>query len=688
MANSTPRRPKKRNRTSKHKASDAIANGTPTFLGLPFELIAEILIYTACPRDVLAVARCNKYLCTTLLRADSAFIWRATRQSCLPSPLPDPQPIRLSESAFAALVFDPGECIACHKITTVMYASWSLRVRLCSSACKATWPQSHVRRVTDFDALQRNTRKTLEWIPLAESPACFWPNEDPRLMWPDANKVYFISDMKAALDEYSRDNATVVDQRHKAERDRAVNKMSFYVELHRWKLERLTLEREVRKQNEDFGKDLAVKEGYEHSSLLGASPTYNALFAHRNKNLELLTRQDYDLAAAQIDEELIYVQGRGERRTDESSTATNRNEVQRHYDRLITETPHSKSAPLPSFSVFCTLPIVDLLQMSSAPPGTSKKTNVRGVEQELTESNTRIKQMLTADLARWRKVAEEALGAGLGFPQWKTARTNRLHPVARVTGRWKCGTCDKVARAYRWDECLDFEGVCKHECGGVKGKRKKGESNWKVEQFIKDEKAINAMNKLVELCSVNSEDPGSFRALEAIGPRILCQSCPGAIFMRPSNVVGHCHRHEDMKISLLPQSDADALVVAPIEEGLASKVLGYPEDLKAKREQETWVYGCRHCHVRPPPPDPEPRAEPAPIQADAPASVDADADANPGAAEQTDAIEGKGDAAKKPGVQTQTKQPKRFKLNGLRSHLKEKHSIELPNDEDMYRISS
>jgi hypothetical protein len=105
------RRPRKRSRKNKSSLESAAAmSASAHIFSLPFELIAEILLYTASPKDVLAVARCSKSLCNTLLREESGFIWRSVR-NCLPSPLPDPQAINLSEPAFAALVFDGGECI-------------------------------------------------------------------------------------------------------------------------------------------------------------------------------------------------------------------------------------------------------------------------------------------------------------------------------------------------------------------------------------------------------------------------------------------------------------------------------------------------------------------------------------------------------------------------------------------------
>jgi hypothetical protein len=74
---------------------------------MPFELLAMILKNTSSPRDVLAVARCNKYYCATLVESpDSLRIWREVRKN---SELPKPTP-NFTESSYAAFLFDGGEC--------------------------------------------------------------------------------------------------------------------------------------------------------------------------------------------------------------------------------------------------------------------------------------------------------------------------------------------------------------------------------------------------------------------------------------------------------------------------------------------------------------------------------------------------------------------------------------------------
>ncbi|KAJ7266961.1 hypothetical protein B0H12DRAFT_1179422 [Mycena haematopus] len=673
---SSNRRPHKRSRKTKSSRlnSDDVLPASAHILGLPFELIAETLVCTASPMAVLAVARCNKYLCNTLLRPESEFIWRSVRRNCLPEPLPDPLPF-LSEAGFAAMVFDPGHCASCGTMTYNMFSSWSLRVRFCSRPeCKATWAKKNTLAITNFAILTRNVRKALTWIPLAESPACF-SGEDHSQTWPDAKKVYLASTMDAALAEYEVENATIVDARHADEVARSPLKMKFYVTLYNWKRKRLQLERQVKADNKTFGMDLAAKEGYVYAELLNGSATYQNLLTHRTKNLEFITRLDYDLVAAKIEAEMISVQDRQRRRTNEATIRANTKQVERHYQRLVLASRSKVPAdPWPSLAAFRAMPILGLLQsrsgLMSAPDVRAKK--VPGVAREL-QDETLASQLLASEMRSWRKTAEAQLGATLGIPEWRTARSNRLHPVARLTARWTCGKCGEVARAYKWDGCLDYQGVCKHECKKGKG------SLWKAENFVKADKPINAMTKLVKLCGIDAEDPGSFKALKDIGPRVLCLSCPAAIVMCPSSVPGHSYRHEDMDMSLLISENAHALVVFPIQQDLAKELME-PNDVKVKQTQKTWKFGCRHCEQRVPKVEGKKKAtEPGKTDEK---KVEGQMQGDDKSAEEQP--EGKTEPVQK--KENPIKKPKRFDFNGLRSHLKEKHSIALPSDEDFYHV--
>ncbi|KAI0296397.1 hypothetical protein BC826DRAFT_1004776, partial [Russula brevipes] len=76
---------------------------------VPLEILAEILLYMNSPKDVLSVARCSKNLCATLLNPSNVMIWRRARAHCVVPGLPPPPP-GWSESAYAAFIFDRGNC--------------------------------------------------------------------------------------------------------------------------------------------------------------------------------------------------------------------------------------------------------------------------------------------------------------------------------------------------------------------------------------------------------------------------------------------------------------------------------------------------------------------------------------------------------------------------------------------------
>jgi hypothetical protein len=225
----------------------------------------------------------------------------------------------------------------------------------------------------------------------------------------------------------------------------------------------------------------------------------------RTKNLELITRlgafyilyftpsvthrsPDYDLISTKIDAEMVKMRDRQERRTEQATIRENRAQVEQHHQRLISlARAKVPSDPLPSLAHFRAMPILGLLQTHSAPVSAPNWKQKEGpdVAKEL-QTDTVVNQLLASELTRWRKGAETVLGATLGIPEWKTARNNKLHPVARLTARWNCGNCGKVAGAYKWDACLDYQGACKHEC--AKSKKGKEPVPWTAEQFVKDDK--------------------------------------------------------------------------------------------------------------------------------------------------------------------------------------------------------
>jgi hypothetical protein len=99
---------------------------------MPFELLAEILIYTASPRDILALARTSQFFCATLVnRNSSVFIWRNARHYAKPQAIPDPTP-DFTEPAYATFLFDGGKCEVLWRSQLLVFAFTYLTIQICA----------------------------------------------------------------------------------------------------------------------------------------------------------------------------------------------------------------------------------------------------------------------------------------------------------------------------------------------------------------------------------------------------------------------------------------------------------------------------------------------------------------------------------------------------------------------------
>lgn len=114
----TSRRKRRRKEQSDLAVNEEEPKRNCLFETLPHELLAEILIYTQSPQTALAVARCSKFLCTTMTNPGSTYIWRKTRQAANP---PSPEPfVTLTESAYASFLYDPGLCEVNRELLNIM----------------------------------------------------------------------------------------------------------------------------------------------------------------------------------------------------------------------------------------------------------------------------------------------------------------------------------------------------------------------------------------------------------------------------------------------------------------------------------------------------------------------------------------------------------------------------------------
>jgi len=204
-------------------------------------------------------------------------------------------------------------------------------------------------------------------------------------------------------------------------------------------------------------------------------------------------------------------------------------------------------------------------------------------------------------------------------------------PVDHWTAWFLCKQCTARAVQYKTQiEPLCFREACQHECFVPKGQKRKT-NPWDASTFTTDEKAIAVLRKYTN--HFKSTDPPTSMLIK-------CLSCqPYAIIQTTKDLVFHCHRHDDMEIAFMTADDLEPqeAIGALGTPGLAKKLVK-----RIDKERDLKDCGCRSCLLE-----------------SAQKSTDAD---------QKELF---------------SKQRK-MTINGLRSHLKAKHGIEVIRDEDVY----
>jgi len=142
---------KRQRKNEARKVAAGVEEAAPSPITcLPFELIAEILLYSATPADILSLSRTCKHFCATLVQNPAAaFIWKRVRAQATP-PVPDPAKLGFSEPQLADFIFGGGSCTVhsllpfcsshthfvfqvCGNNTRNMYTSFSARIRFCGN---------------------------------------------------------------------------------------------------------------------------------------------------------------------------------------------------------------------------------------------------------------------------------------------------------------------------------------------------------------------------------------------------------------------------------------------------------------------------------------------------------------------------------------------------------------------------
>jgi hypothetical protein len=125
---------------------------------------------------------------------------------------------------------------------------------------------------------------------------------------------------------------------------------------------------------------------------------------------------------------MVKITSRRMRQATEKALRSRRDEVGKHFRFL-----KSSHQAFPNISQFRELPVIKLLQTRM-----SKKS----VSAEL--KHPMISRWLCDDLEKWREAAKATLAGVLGHRGWTSASKQVLHPVYRITARFRCSKCSIV----------------------------------------------------------------------------------------------------------------------------------------------------------------------------------------------------------------------------------------------------
>lgn len=193
---------------------------------------------------------------------------------------------------------------------------------------------------------------------------------------------------------------------------------------------------------------------------------------------------EYESIRAIVDAEMTKIIESRKRSSHEEAYRRRRSDVEQHYNRLKSS---GKEKILPNLAEFRRLPIINVLQ--------SKTSTTTGVAGDLQKSQL-VAELLQDNLNKWRESARIALTPTLGFSDWKSASKTKLHPVDRVTARFRCKKCARNDCKIYEEGCLDFAGACAHVC--LRPNLKKGtRDRWTADQFEKDEKVHTLLSSIV-----------------------------------------------------------------------------------------------------------------------------------------------------------------------------------------------
>lgn len=579
------------------------------------------MMYMATPKDLLNLARTDKFLCLTLTKRSFDFVWKRVREE-MSVPLKD-RLSHLSESSYAFFIFDDGPCEVCGKVVARMYSSFSLRVRICEDVqCSVTLRTRFIGR-NEILSLESTHAEVLPdilaWFPMSE----MWSND---YTWEVSSDRWLVArrlQWENALAECSRAHKTsegrvAYAQLHKAAKKRKESNEAIYTSVYGWSKRYQHQIAHIHDVNEKFSKDQAKKEGWEYGLMVN-SPPYRDLLRRKNWSCEPISTENFLAIRHLIDKHILHVRNKVQKKEDKLVLQLRIDLLVKNHQRLVSKCRDESGGAVPPLFTFLKLPGVSIVSSSSS---TVTLTGDFGRDY--------LPDIIRSDVQEWRAAAYRSLADKLGFSDWNTSR-NLVHPAKRLTARFKCKSCNKLPKSCEVDGCLDFIAACLHQC-------KEGEV-WDAASFVRHDQIADFSRRLLAALDIQEDDPASKALFKKSDKIIHCRSCPGYIIMTPRLAIGHSARHETMQFKILELAELPASIERIPGYGLLQHLGDSSpshERLKALK-----VFGCRHC-------------------------------------DQMDGL------SSEPPTESQRKKSQMLTYFGLGSHLKAKHSVRSVRDEDVF----
>ncbi|KAH9026212.1 hypothetical protein EDB85DRAFT_177955 [Lactarius pseudohatsudake] len=374
------------------------------------------------PKTSSLLQRCNRRLCTTLLNPSNVMIWRRARSHCIIPGLPPPPP-GWSEPAYAALIFDAGNCDVCGVWTQRMFLSFVVRVRLCGKhECRKIFLNEHlVLRALAFNTESKEffLQHRLRRLDLCPSVGSVPP-------WP-SDHTYYYCRVFGLTWKRPRQNTRRWSQREYLGMTYCVRLISnsdvVYSSMRCYYLSgakrgavgyRLT-----QASNTAFARNHARAAGWDLHDLLN-NPTYLSLHRSHKLCLETIPERVVNSLTTRIDTEILSQMEKKERKQKTHAQQIRRADIARHYDRLVERKSHPM---LPTLAEFRGLPIIKALQDrdDTAPlPSDSANSSSAGPVKISRVLKSELKRpqliggMINSDLKQWADTALREFDAILG----------------------------------------------------------------------------------------------------------------------------------------------------------------------------------------------------------------------------------------------------------------------------------